>query len=114
MFYKKSVLIYQNSLENTCARVSFSIKLQDRGLQLYWKETLAKVFFCKFCEIFKNTFFAEQLRVIASDIRMQVVVIYNLNLSLQFVTKLYIFSSASFHAGAWFNVPELLNWFAFW
>ena len=27
--------ISQNSQENTCARVSFSIKLQDRVLQLY-------------------------------------------------------------------------------
>ena len=39
----------------------------------------------EFCEIFKSTFFAEHLRMTASDIRMQVVVIYNLNLSLQFV-----------------------------
>ena len=48
--------------------------------------------FCEFCEIFKNTFFAEHLRVTASDIRMQVVVIYNLNLSLQFVTIDFTFS----------------------
>ena len=44
------------------------------------------MFSCEFCEIFKNTFFTEHLRVTASDIRMQVVVIYNLNLSLQFLT----------------------------
>ena len=44
--------ISQNSLENTCVRVSFLIK----------KETLAKVFSCEFCAIFKNTFFIEQLR----------------------------------------------------
>ena len=48
--------------------------------------------FCEFCEIFKNTFFAEHLRVTASDIRMQVVVIYNLNLFLQFVTTIFTFS----------------------
>ena len=47
---------------------------------------------CEFCEIFKNTFFAEHLRVTASDIRMQVVVIYNLNLPLQFVTINFTFS----------------------
>ena len=41
------------------------------------KKKLAQVFSCEFCEIFKNTFFTEQLRVTASDIRMQVVVIYN-------------------------------------
>ena len=48
--------------------------------------------FCEFCEIFKNTFFAEHLRVTASDIRMQVVVIYNLNLILQFVVISFTFS----------------------
>ena len=44
------------------------------------------MFYCEFCEIFKNTFFTEHLRVTASDIRMQVIVNYNLNLSLQFLT----------------------------
>ena len=64
----------------------FLIKLQPSGLQLIEKETLEIVLFCEFCEIFKNTFFAERLYVTASDIRMQVVVIYNLNLPLQSVT----------------------------
>ena len=49
--------IAQNSQENTCTRVSFLIKLQASGLHLYKKETLAQVFSCEFCEIFKNTFF---------------------------------------------------------
>ena len=53
-------------------------------------ETLAQVFSCKFCEIFKNTFFTEHFQVNASNIRMQVVVIYKLNLSLRFCNnKLY-------------------------
>ena len=69
------------------------------------------MFFCEFCEILNKTFFAELLRVTASDIRMHVAVIYDLNLSLQFVS---IFSPASFYAGACFNVPELLRRFAFW
>ena len=30
------------------------------------KETLAQVFYCKFCEIFKNTFVTEHLRATAS------------------------------------------------
>ena len=49
--------IPQNSLENTCARVSFLIKLQASGLNFIKKETLAQVFSCEFCEISKNTFF---------------------------------------------------------
>ena len=57
--------ISQNSQENTCARVCFLTKLQAWGLHLYCaqtcnfinKYTLAQVFSCEFCEIFKSTFF---------------------------------------------------------
>ena len=41
--------ILQNSLENTCARISFLIKLQASGLE--------QVFSCEFYEICKNTCF---------------------------------------------------------
>ena len=44
------------------------------------------MFSCEFCENFKNSFLTEHLRVTASDIPMQLVVIYNLNPSLQIVT----------------------------
>ena len=44
----------------------FSDHLKALGLQLYKKETLAQVFSCEFCEIFKNTLFTEHLRVTAS------------------------------------------------
>ena len=43
--------ILQNSQENTCAIVSFLIKLPIK------KETLAQLFFCEFCEISRNTLF---------------------------------------------------------
>ena len=50
--------ISQNSQENARTRVYFYIKLQALALQLYKKrETLARVFSCEFCEIFKSTFF---------------------------------------------------------
>ena len=91
---------------------SFSIKLQARSLQLYLRETLAKVTFCEFCKIFNNSLFAEHLRVTASDVRMQVVVIYNLNLFLQSVT--INFTVSLLFTGACVNVPELLRRFAFW
>ena len=58
--------ISQNSQKNTCARVSFLIKLQASELQLYKKEALALVFSWEFFEIFKNTFFTEHLRTAAS------------------------------------------------
>ena len=36
--------------------------LQPQACNFIKKETLAQVFSCEFCEIFKNTFFTEHLR----------------------------------------------------
>ena len=47
----------KKSQENTCVRVSFLIILQNLKTQ---------VFSCEFCEIFKNSFFTEQVRTTAS------------------------------------------------
>ena len=46
--------ISHNSQENTCARVSFLIKLACNFIK---KDSLTQVFSCEFCEISKNTFF---------------------------------------------------------
>ena len=54
--------ISQNSQENTCARVSFLIKLQASPCNFIKKEILAQVSSCEICEIFKNSFFIEHLR----------------------------------------------------
>ena len=54
--------ISQNSLENTCARVSFLIKLQA----CIKKETLPQVFSSEFCESSKNTFSCRTPPVAAS------------------------------------------------
>ena len=48
--------ISQNSQENTCARVSFSIKLQATACIFIKKETLTEVFSCKFWEILRTIF----------------------------------------------------------
>ena len=58
--------ISQNSQENTCAGVSFLIKLQAQASNFNKKDTLAQVFSCKFCEISKNTYFTKHLRTTAS------------------------------------------------
>ena len=58
--------ISQNWQENTSARVSFLIKLQAEVCNFIKKETLAEVFSCEFCEIYKNTFLHRTLLVIAS------------------------------------------------
>ena len=75
MFCKKLFLeIFQNSQENTCARVSFLIKLQTyprrRGLVCNFikKETLAQVFSCEFCKISKYTYFHRTPLVAASEL----------------------------------------------
>ena len=50
VFFKKGVLKnFPKFTGNTCARAFCQ--------QLYLKETLAQVFSCEFCEIFRNTFF---------------------------------------------------------
>ena len=56
--------VLRNSQENTCARVSFLIKLQVSNF--IKREALAQVFSCEFYEISKNTFFTEHLWTTAS------------------------------------------------
>ena len=63
---KKGFLkISQNVKENTSAIVPFLIKLQL--IHFIKKETLAQVFSCESCEIFKNTIFKEHLWTTASS-----------------------------------------------
>ena len=61
--------ISQNLQENTCARVSFLIKLQASVCHFIKKETLALLFSCEFFEISKNTFFREHLWATASVLK---------------------------------------------
>ena len=68
-----------NSQENTYARVSFSIKLQDSGLQLYLKRDSAQVFSCEFCGISQNTFFTEHFGMTE---RWRLVIMQMINLIL--------------------------------
>ena len=66
---KKMLLkLSQNSQENTCAGVSFLIRLQASACNLIKKKTLSQVFSCKFCEISKNTFFYRTPSVAVSSI----------------------------------------------
>ena len=60
---KKGLLkISQNSQEISCAKVSVFFFC----FNFIEKETLALMFSCGFCEIFKNTYFEEHLRMAAS------------------------------------------------
>ena len=62
VFYRKMLKNSKNSHENTCARVSFLIKLEVSACNFIKKETLAQMLSCEFGEIFKNTFFTQHLR----------------------------------------------------
>ena len=65
---KKVLLkILQNRQENTCARFSFLIKLQAEVCNFIKKETLAQVFSCEICQIFRNTLFYRTPPVVASE-----------------------------------------------
>ena len=78
--------ISQNSQENTCTRVSFLIKLQAWGLQLYLKKSLAQVFSCEFCGISKNTFSYRTPLVAASEHSLRMFLI---NKKIVFTEKRY-------------------------
>ena len=61
--------ISRNSQENTCARVYFLICWYSRRRQAWGlqKETLAQVFSCEFCKMFKKTFVHRTPLVAALD-----------------------------------------------
>ena len=59
--------ISQNSQEDSCARVSFLLKLQASGLQLYLKRGFGTSASCEFCNISKNTFCYRTPPVAASE-----------------------------------------------
>ena len=59
---KVALEISLNSQGNTCARVSFLIKLQVSACNFVKKETLAQVFSCEFCEFLRTPFLTEHLR----------------------------------------------------
>ena len=58
--------VFLNYSQFNCARVSFLIKLQDDLCNFIKKKTLAQVFYCEFCEIFKIPFFIKHLWATAS------------------------------------------------
>ena len=59
--------ISQNSQENTCASLSFLLKLSD----FIKKERLAQVFSCEFCEISKKVFFIEHLQTTSGTVKQK-------------------------------------------
>ena len=61
-YIQKGVLkFFANSQENTCVGVPF-LSFQPQVYDFIKRDTLIQMFSCKFCEIFKNTFFTGYLR----------------------------------------------------
>ena len=52
----------QNLQENTCARVSFLIKLKAEACNFIKKETLAQVFLVNFAYFLRTTFLTEHIQ----------------------------------------------------
>ena len=75
---------------NTCTKAFLLIKLPE-AWDFIKKETLAQVFSVNFAKFLRTPFSQDILRVTALDILMQIT-IYNVNLSLQFVTINFTFS----------------------
>ena len=76
----------QNSQKNTCVGVSFSIKLEPEIWNFIEKETPTRVFFCKFSEVFTNTFFIEHLQWLLLHVRFfKLKLIYGLHFSLSYM-----------------------------
>ena len=60
--------VSQNSQENTCARVSFLMKLQTSACMYIKKGILVRLFYCEFFfDISSNTFFTEHFRATVSE-----------------------------------------------
>ena len=60
------MLYEKRAFKNTCAGVSFLIKLQVEACNFIKKDVLTEVYSYEFCKIFKNTFFTEHFQMTAS------------------------------------------------
>ena len=93
--------ILRNSEENTCARDSFLLKLQALSLQLYYKESMAEVFSCKFCKISKNIFFYRR-PLLAGSLQHAIEGIINMAKSITISSKKNVFIVSS-------NINEVIK-----
>ena len=86
--------ISQISEENNCAGVSFSTKLRANYCR---KEIAAHVFSYKICEIFKNIFFKEHLRMTDSGHEVFQAIFYTYSRNIwNFPRNVFLQQSASF------------------
>ena len=72
---------------NTCARVSFLIKLQATACNFIKKVILTQVFSCEFSGISKNTFFYRTIPVAASEKRQMQKTRYQRNINNEILMR---------------------------
>ena len=48
-------------------RYLYSVRMQEEGLHLRWKETPTQVLTCEYCKIFKNSFFCRTPEVVSNS-----------------------------------------------
>ena len=96
--------IFANSQENTCARVSFLIKLQNfYNNKVFREEALVQVFSGEFCGIFKKPLVAATNSTPFSTISLinisKIKIIFNCNLllNLKDTRVLFIFLNTSYN-----------------
>ena len=70
VFYSKfRMIVFHNhrtlSLNFKSSRLQMFFKIGVLTEKIYWKENSPQVFSCKYCKIFKNTYFEEHLRTAA-------------------------------------------------
>ena len=86
--------ILQNSEKNNCARASFSTKLQADYCR---KKIATHVFSYKICEMFKNIFFKEHLRMTDSGLEVFQAIFYTYSRNIwNFPRNVFLLQSASF------------------
>ena len=69
--HRRCFVILKISQENTCAGVLSKNyhKNLAQDLQLYYKKTPTRAFYCEICEIFKNAYFEELLWTTAFELK---------------------------------------------
>ena len=83
-FYRTPPVTASGSVENVFLVVSQN---SQENIKKEKKETLAQVFSCEFCKIYRNTFFTEHLRATASAFIFSTSAFFLIRLSFEYFLK---------------------------
>ena len=92
----------------------FLINCRHEQLQLYWKKTPTHVFWCEYCEIFRNAYFGEHLRSAAyadcscrlilklKNLKIRFILFLKGNIKLSFISH----CARIWHQWGWWMNPQ--------